>query len=349
MTDQRTSWFQRLVGADSGNLTVIEEQLGKAKQEVQGLMAELAREREQVASRDQQLEEAKQRALAAEQELGSLRRAEEQRLVAEEEREKQHKQASGELAIARAQLARQRDELAKSTKTLAATNATLAKAEEAYQAARSQASAVEGRLADETAALQAARARFEELERVATSSGQEGAEAQRRLQAVETRSSTVEHELAGTKEALRGAEAEVQSSLAQLRSIRLERDLAFAMTNDSWRALERAVGEAAPLALALGVDTGPVESCTNLEDAASSLKTALEQRTGCQALQVFAEGDALLVELSAPQLHADASRWVVAFTTHFLEKSLSVDLGLESSAFQESVLTFRLRKAASAS
>lgn len=347
MTDQRANWFQRLVGSD-GNAPALEEQLNKAREQGQQLLAELAREREQVALRDQQLEEAMGRARAAEQDfearLVAVRESSEQRLAGHEELEKQHKQTNGELAIARTQLVRQRDESAKVTKSLAATNATLEKAEAAHQAARTQVTELERKLAEEAKASQAARARVQELERTAEASTKDATDAKRRLQAVETRASTVEHELVGTKQALQSAEAELQTSVAQLQAIRAERDLAFTMTKDSWRALERTVGEAAPLALALGVDTGPVEGRVSLEDATAALKGALERSARCQALSVDAEGDAFAVELSAPQLTPDTTRWLIAFSTAFLEKSLGVDLAVETSAAEESALTFRLRK-----
>jgi hypothetical protein len=348
VTDQRTNWFQRLVGADGANLPAVEEQLARAKEEGQQLLAELAREREQVALRDQQLEEAKQRARATEQDfearLIAVREASEQRQAAHEELEKQHKQTNGELAIARNQLVRQRDESAKLTKSLAATNATLAKAETAHQAACTQVAELEGKLTKEAKESQAARARVAELEKSGEASAKDAADAKRRLQAIETRASTVEHELVGTKQALQSAEAELQKAVAELQSLRAERDLAITMTNDSWRALERAVGDTAPLVLALGVETGTVEGRASLEDATAALKSALERRAHCQALNIDAEGDALLVELSAPHLTTATGRWLVAFTTAFLEKSLGAELSVESSSVEDNALTFRLGK-----
>lgn len=352
MNEPRTNWFQRLVGADGGSLTALEEQLLKAKEEAHQLEEQLASEREKMTEKERELAQAQERAGEAERDsearLVAVRKAAEERLAAHEELEQRHQQVTGELAITRTQLTRQRDESSKLTKSLAAANAQLARVETAVQAARAQATQLESKLAERVKESEATSARVRELEHSSEKSAKDLDDAKRRLQAIETRASTVEHELAETKQSLQSAEQELQAAVAQLQSARADRDFAATMSKDAWRALERVVGEAAPLALALGVETGAVEGRASLAEATAALKTALERTGRCRALAVDSATDGLLVELHTEPQHVSGatSRWLAAFTTRFLEQSLGVELAVEEASVEQATLKLRLRTSA---
>ncbi len=373
MSEQRANWFQRLVGADGAAPPALEEQLTRIREEAQLMSVELEREREKVAQRDQAIELLEARFKATEQDfearLISVRHSLEERLASSEQLEKEHKRVQGELEAARTQqqrladektklslsVTRQRDEAGKLTKSLTTANAQVAQGEAALQSARAQASELE--------------AKATELERASEARAKELADAKRKLQAVETRASTVEHELAQTKQAQQAAEAaagglataakeltqaqekltraqeELRSSGAQLVAAQAQRDLAVTIAKDLWRSLDRAVGEAAPIALVLGVETGNVERSPNLGDATVALKRALESQALCQGIKVEPTEDGLVVEMRALQLPKnDASaNWLMASATRFLEKAAGLELALESSTVEQDTLTFRLR------
>jgi len=359
MSEQKSTWLQRLVGTDSAPTAALEEQLVRAKDEVQRLSAELARERDKVAEREQQLGELQEQARRAEQDfearLVSVRQSTEERLAAQCELELQHKNATGELAITRNQLTRQRDESGKLNKSLAAANAQVARAESAAQTARAHATEAETKLAAAEKDSQQARERVAQLERAAETSTKELSEAKRRLQtlearaaAVETRASTVEHELAETKQAQQRAEAEAQRLAPLLLAAQAEKDHAQRMASDACRALERALGDAALLAFGLGVEPGAVEGGQPLASALGELKRALEEGTPYRVSKLETAEGAVVVELDGVALPgvSKSAPWPVAYSVSYLEKATGMELAVESSALSSGSLSYRLRPAA---
>jgi chromosome segregation ATPase len=360
MTEPRTSWLQRLVGGDdSATLASLEEQVARAKEEAQTLRQQLEQERDKVAARDVQLEQAEAQALAAEQDfatrLADVRASVEAKLEAGKVAEQEHQKTVSELEAVRAMVRRMTDEKNKQSASITRLRDESAKLTKASAAANQQA--------------QDARARVEELERASEALTKELADSKRRLQAIETRASTVEHELGQTKQAQLTAEAhanelealtkqhaeqqqkltrveeELRSTSVHLSGARAQRDVALAMANDLWTALERTVGEAAPLALVMGVELGKVERSANLTDATSALKRSLEERALCQGIKVEPLDDGLTVELRALQVPRTgaAPHWLAASATRFLERAAGLDLAIESSAIDRDTLKLRLR------
>lgn len=349
MTEPRGSWFQRLVGADGA---AIEEQLLESREQVQQLEEELTRERLKGAQQHEELAQLRQRAAASgrdyEARLLALSQSAEERRASYEALETQQKQTSGELVVTRNQLVRQRDELSKLTKSLAASSAQAERLDVAVQTARAQAADLEGKLSEQGKETEEARARADERERARQATAKELADEKRRVQASEARASSAEHHLAETRQALQSAQAELQRLGRELATTELTRDFAVTRANDSWRALGRAVGDAATLALALGVETGAVDARKTPTEAAAALKSALAQRGRCRALSVTQTEDGLLVELSSPELveSVATAAWFAAFTSRFLEKSLGVELAVEGSSVELDTLQLRLRTSA---
>lgn len=345
MTEPRPNWFQRLVGSDGASQTALEEQLLESKKAAEQLAAELERERQNVAERDVKLEQLAAQSQAAQQDfegrLVSVRQSLEQRLEVLEQVERQHPLLVAELAASRNQQQRLTEEKDKLAATLTRQREEAGKLSKSLAAATAQVSRTETE-------LQAARAR---------------------LQVIETRASTVEHELAATKQALQSAEAsarelravtqehtqlreklgrqeeQLQSTSERLRAASAQRDLAVTAAQDLWRALERALGEAALLALVVGIEPGEVERHPDLADAASALARALQERAACQLLKVEPREDGLVVELRSAELadSAPAAHWLAAFATRFLEEAAGLDLAIESSTAARELLTLRLR------
>jgi hypothetical protein len=349
VTEPRATWFQRLVGVDGA---AIEEQLLESREQVRQLGEELARERQKGTQQQEELAQLRERAAASgrgyEAKLLALSQSAEERRASYEALETQQKQTAGELVITRNQLVRQREELGKLTKSLAASSAQVERLDVAVQTARAQATELEGKLAEQGKEIQEARARADERERAREASAKELADTKRRLQASEARASSAEHDLAEKRQALQSAQAELQGLGSELATTRLTRAFAVTRANDSWRALGRAVGDAATLALALGVETGAVDAHETSADAAAALRSALEQRGRCRAVSVTQTEDGVLVELSSPELveSVAAAAWFAAFTSRFLEKSLGVELAAEDSSVEQDTLKLRLRTSA---
>ncbi len=329
MTDPKPSWFQRLLGSDSAaSGGPLEEQLARAREVALQLSASLEQERATVAEREQQLEWAEARAHTAEQDFSArlveVRESLGQRLEETQGLERAHEKALAELEASRAAQQRTTEEKTKLSASLSRQrdeNAKLTKA-----------------LTEATAQARDAKAKANELQRASEALTKELADAKRRLQAVETRASTVEHELAQTKE-------ELASESARLGSARQQRDLAFMIANDLWGALQRTVGDAASLALVMGIDPGHVERSASLTDATLALKRRLEERSLCQDIQVEALDDGMAVELRELQVprNGAAAQWLMASTARFLEKAAGVDLSIDSAAIGRETLKFRLR------
>jgi hypothetical protein len=347
MTEQRAGWLQRLVGADGGALTALEQQLHQ-------LQEELGRERDERARVDQELALARDLAAASEQDFETKLRAAqasvEQRQAAQEALEVQQKQSASELQITRNQLSRQRDESSKLTKSLAATNAQLERAERATQESRARLTELEGKLAERTQEATDASARAATLEGAREASSKELADSLRRLQDREARSSILEHELAQTKLALKSAETELQVVATRAANADRERAFAVAVGEESWRALGHVLGDASTLALSLGVDAGPVDACDSLPDAAAALKLALERRGLAGALSLDSVDDGMWLVLKAPDLGEAAApvAWFAAFASCFLGASLGVELCVEETQVEVGAWKARLRASARA-
>lgn len=361
MSEQRATWLRRLVGSAS-----LEEQLSDAKTQAHDLASELEQTRAQIAELEQELSQVRARTQSVERDsearLISLRQSTEEQQVAHAELEQQHKNTTSELAITRSQLTRQRDESSKLNKSLAAANAQLARVETAALEARAHATASESKLAVAEAETTTARRHIAELERSVEASAKELEDTKRRLQSVETRASTVEHELAQTKQTQQRSDEEVQrlsgdvqrsTAEAQRLSNDLqravsERELAQRVTNDAWRALERTVGDAAPLALALGVDTGFVERQANLAAAILALKHTLEKTAQSQAIKLEAVEDGMVGELGTtqPLVGGAVAHWLVAFSAAYLEKASGLQLAMDGTTLTDSKLAWRLRTSA---
>jgi chromosome segregation ATPase len=363
MSEQRATWLQRLVGSDNAPLAVLEDQLIKSKQEVERLAAELAQERERRASlereSEQRLQQVHAHALSAEQAEAravSIQQSTEGQQTAYDQLADRHKKTTAELAAARAQLARQRDESAKQSKTLAAVNAQLERAEMAAQTARRQAGEVDVQRARAEQEADAAREHSRELERAAETSAKELADAKRRLQAVETRASTIEHELAQTKESQQRAQVEAERLGTELQRAAADGELAQRMTNDTWRALEHSVGDAATIALALvlaaaskSTANGAGAARATLADATSSLKDALERQTRCHVTKLEAVEDGIVADLRAEQALASGgatAQWLVAFSVAYLEQATGLELAVESATTVGDRLKYRLQTSA---
>lgn len=360
MSEPKTGWLQRLVGGDDGaSLAALEGQLTRAKDEVRTLREQLEQEREKVARLDQQLEQAQTLARVAEQDSASkiaqVEAAAEGSVETRKALEIEHQKTVTELDAVRAMVRRVTDEKNKQGASLTRL--------------RDEATKLTRAAADANKQTQEARARIEELERASEGRVKELAEAKRKLQTVETRASTLEHELGQTKQAQLSAEthaseleslsaqhAEQKQKLTQLEQelrhtgdhlsgARAQRDIALTMANDLWTALERTVGEAASLALVMGLELGKVQRSANLMDAASALKLSLEERALCHGIQVEPLDDGVALELQALQVPRTgaAPHWLAASATRFLERAAGLDLAIESSAVDRDTLKLRLR------
>jgi len=358
MSEQRATWLKRLVGSAS-----LEEQLGHAKAQAHDLAAELEQTRGKMAELEQELSQLQARTQSVERDsearLVSLRQSTEEQQLARAELEQQHKNTTSELAITRSQLTRQRDESGKLNKSLAAANAQLARVESAAVEARAQATASERKIAVAQAETLTAREHIAELERSIEASEKELTETKRRLQSVETRASTVEHELAQTKQAqqlfqeeVQRLNGDVQRSTVETQRISNdlqraanERDLAQRVMNDAWRALEHTVGEAAQLALVLGVDTGSVERQANLAAATAALKQVLEKLMLGRVIKLEAREEGVVADLETapPEASGTVAHWLVAFSAAYLQKASGLQLAIEGSTHGQGKLAWRLQ------
>jgi len=360
MSEQRTNWFQRLVGADGVTSPATEEELARTKEEARRLSEQLKEEREQLAARDRKIEELEAKADSAERhfetELAALEQSTKDRLDSRKDLEREYDKLAAELETVRAAQQKLTDERTKLSLALTRQRDESSKLAKALGAAKEDA--------------QKARAQAIELERVAEVGAMDLADCKQKLQAVEIRTSTLEHELAATKQAQQSAEAaaatlgkvasdyarikdeatrqksELESALANLGEERSQREVAFTMASDLWGALDRAVGDAALLALVLGVDDGHVERASNLGDATSALKRALEDAAQCQGIEVEAQEHGMQVELRNWQLLGNdaAAPWLMASATRFLEKAVGAEFAIETSTLDQDTLTFRLQK-----
>lgn len=358
-TEPRTSWLQRLVGGDNGAQASLEEEVMRAKEEAQALRDQLQQERAKVATLDQRLEEAESHARDVERDSASkiaqAQASAEGNLESSKALEHQHHKAVTELEAARAMTRRLTEEKNKQGASLVRLRDESTKLTRVAAEAQGQA--------------EQARARAAELELSSQSLTKELAESKRRLETVETRASTIEHELDQTKQAQLSAEThardletltaqhaeqgqrltqleeELRSTGAHLSAARTHRDLALSIANDLWAALERTVGEAAPLALAMGLELGKVERSANLTDAASALKRSLEERALCHGIHVEPLDDGVALELRALQVPRTgaAPHWLAASATRFLERAVGLELAIESSSVERDTLKLRLR------
>jgi chromosome segregation ATPase len=358
MSEQRSTWLQRLVGSDNSPTLALEEQLQTAREEAQRLAAELASERERAAERDRVVQDLLHQASSAEQDfearLVAIRHSTDERLA---ELDQQLKATSAELSTARSQLARLRDEATKLSKALANANANLARADGTVQAARAQATEAEGKLASAEDELRQARAQTAALAVAAESTARELAEQKLRLEAsdarataLEKRATTAERALAQGKQAWESAKTEAERLASQLHRAEAERLLAERTTRDSFRALARSLGDGAPLALTLGVDTAAVEVGQSVGAAVDALKSALLESTPYRVDQLEWVDDGVTAALhGAPSMGRDeAAQWLVAYSVAFLERATGLELSVESSELAGERVTYRLRHAASA-
>lgn len=349
MTEQKGSWLQRLVGAD-GNAAAhaLEEQLNRAKEDVQKLGQELAREREKLAEREATLAQVEAQARAAEADfearLVEVRKASQEKLDAAEDLERKHKQVVSELLSARTQHKRLSDEKAKQTQALTAATAQASAQEAELQSAKAQLTELKTKVISESSEAQKAREQARERELMSDVNAKELAEARRKLQALETRASSIEHELSVAREAGQRSDSAVEQLRAELAAAQSRRDLAVTIASDMWRALGRVVGEGAALALALGVDADGIPRANNLAEASVALKRAFESQALCQSLKADPVPGGVQVELRAADVsgNAIAAPWLMASATRFLEEASGLELAVDTSSVERDTLKFRL-------
>lgn len=364
MTDQKSSWLQRLVGADGGPaVQALEDQANRAKEDVLRLSQELAQEREKLFEREARLEQLEAQARAAEADfearLVAVRQASQAKLDAADDLERKHKQVVSELLSTRTQhkrlaeekeklIARQREDAAKQSQALDAATAQAKAHEGELQAAKSQLTELKTKVIAESSEAQKAREQARERERMSEVNAKELAEARRKLQALETRASTIEHELSLARQAGQSSDSTVEQMKAELAATKARRDLAMTMAGDLWRALGRVVGEGAALALVLGVEADGVPKVAGLAEASVSLKRAFESQALCQSLKVEAVPGGVQVELRAAELSgsAVAAPWLMASVTRFLEKASGIELAVDTSSVDRDTLRFRLSESA---
>lgn len=402
MSEQRGSWFQRLLGGDASALGELEAQLARTQSLVEELEQALAEERVNVTARDERIAGLEARASAATTAHEAALAEQKQRLETERSQsqaalEAEHRAALAGLKsasvrqiqqaklekdqlaatlentkkerdLARTQLTAQAEEKAELERALAQARAELSQLHADARAKNTRVTELEAALKSRVEAERAAEARALATEEAAKARAKQLTEAERRCRELDARLLAVEAALAESQRARKEAEAQATASRSQLgvlggvrdeltrvrteleqatearEELRVQRDATSSAARDLWQTLRQSLGDAASLALAFGVELGPVPKCSDVASAAHALKAALNERALCRELKIESVAQGLLVEVRpALALEGDAvAQWLAAFVTEYLEKALQIGLSAESTSHNRDWLELRL-------